>query len=309
MKRSSSIQLTPLTNMPLDLYRYFDLATIEKTVQLFEKLERPIMGGVFTGIDLRNLNHWVKVLNENPNKVWGKKFTFVEFIWIKIVEQLRDMNVGFDFIRSFKAELFKPIKVTGVLTSIQHAKNYIDNLDLDKEAKKALLQFINASDTKTINEITLTVLHLSIVDCILNKWPVSFAIFKNGSYQMLYESKSHLYTAIEKEKLLHDNYIAISVSTILKDFFLSDLSNLVVPKLELLSYAENKFYEVMSSGDYVNVIVTFKDKKRKPMKLVKNLVLKERLIEILDEKEYEVITIKKAKGVIAKIENTLKVTL
>ncbi len=309
MKKSSSIQLAPLGNIPFELDKYFTNPTIEKAAQLCEQLERPLIGGIQTAIDLRNLNNWIKVLNENPNNVRGKKFTFVEFIWIKIVEQFRDFNVGFDLIKNFKAELFKPIKVKGILTSIQQAKNYIEDLGLQKDQKKALLQFINAPDTKTINEITLTVLHLSIVDSILNKLPLSFAVFKNGTYQMLYESKKHLYTDIEKDKLLNDNYITISISTILKEFFLSDLSNLVVPKLELLSYAENKFYEVMNSGDYVSVIVNFKDKKIKPLEFKKDQNLKEYIIDILDKKEYEDITVKKAKGVITKIENTMKISL
>lgn len=309
MKKSSSIQIDPLGNIPLELDRYFASPTIEKAAQLFEQMERPLIGGVQTAIDLRNLNNWIKVLNENPNNVRGKKFTFIEFIWIKVIEQLRDFNVGFDLITNFKSELFKPLKIKGVLTSIQHAKNYIEDLGLQKEQKKALLQFINAPDTKTINEITLTVLHLCIVDSILNKLPVSFAIFQNGTYQILYESKKHLYTEDEKSRLLNDTYLTISISTILKKFFMSDLSNLVVPKLDLLSYAENKFYEVMNSGDYVSIIVNFKDKKIKPLEFRKDQNVKEHIIDILDKKEYEDILVKKAKGVITKIENRLKVTL
>ena len=309
MKNNLSKYKSTLGNIPYELDRFFTPSTIEKSVDLFDQMELSFIGCIQTGLELRTLNHRIKLLNENPKNIRGKKFTFVEFVWIKIVEQLREMSVGFDLIKKFKSELFLPLEIKGILTNTQNAKNYIEDLGLQNDQKKVLLQFIKASRGKASDQMTLTILHLSIVDCIVNKQLLSFAIFNNGTYQFLYDSKKHLYTSIEKDRLMNGNYLTISISTILKKFFYSDLSNIVVPKLNLLSYAENKFYEVMDSGEYVSIIVNFKDKKIKPLEFKKDQNVKGSIIDILDKREYEDIIIKKAKGVITKIENTIKVRL
>ncbi len=309
MKNNLSKYKSTLGNIPFELDRFFTNTTIEKAVELFDQMEISFIGGIRMGIELRTLNHWIKVLNENPENLWGKKFTFVEFIWIKIVEQLRELNVGFELIKKFKPELFLPLEIKGILTSTQNAKKYIEDLGLKDDQKQVLIQFVNASKGKTSSKKNLTILHLSIVDYIINKQPLSIAIFKNGTYQFLYESNNRLHTSIEKDRLINENYLTISISTILKDFFYSDLADLVVPKINLLSYAENKFFEVMYSGDYISISIKFKDKKIKPLEFKKSQIIKGRILDILDKKEFVSIVINQAEGGITKIENTIKVRL
>ncbi len=306
MKKEKTIQLATLENTAINLNDFFGQSTLDKAGELYEQLERPILNGKQTGIESRNLTHWVNVLNDNPTKVWGKKFTFVDFIWIKIVEQLRGVNVGFELIKNFKSYLFEPIKVKGLLTSMQQAKNYIvENLPKDQQQK--LLELLSTPETKT--EVNFTMLHIIIIDSILNKLPLSVAIFSDGSYQIVDKSKEHLYSKDEQNKLLFDTYITVSISSILKTFLRSELSGFVVPKLGLLSYAENKLFEVVHSGDYESILINFKDKKIKTLELKKSEDIKQRIIDILDKGAYGEIVVKKHKGVVTKIENTIRITL
>lgn len=310
MKKSNDIKIEAPESLPFDLNEFFGQATIQKAAELYDKLEYPLIIGNTMGIPSRNLSHWVKVLNETTDLTQRKKYTFVNFVWIKIVEQLRSVHVGFELIKQFKQSFLEPITVKGLISKVEQAKNYIEDLKLPKEQKAELLKFVTAPDNKPKNEESnFTMLHMIIIDSIVNKLPISVAVFSDGSYMVLDKSKEHLYNEDEKNQLLYNTYITVSISEILKAFLRSELSGFVVPAIGLLSYAENKLFEVVHSGDYEKIIIHFKDKKIKSLELKKSEDIKERIIDILNKDQFGEIIVKKHKGVITKIENTIKVTL
>lgn len=309
MKKRSNIKIATPENLPFTLDEYFGQEVLQKAVELYEQIQRPLIGGVQTGMNLRNLNNWVNMLDKKTVDS-RKKYSFSEYIWYKVVEQLREAGLNLGTIATFKANLLEPIKVKGVLSKMQQAKSYIHDLKLPKEQKEQLLQFILTPQTKEISDtITFTLLDIIIMESILKKLPLSIAVFTNGDYIILDKSKEHLYSEEENNRLLFDTHIRLSVSKIIKEFLSSDLSGFVVPELGLLSYAENKLYEVIHSGEYETIVIHFKDKKMKSMELKKSEDIKKRIVDILDKGEFGEIVVKKHKGIVTKIENTIKIAL
>ncbi len=308
MKRQKDIQINSAGQLPLNLNDYFGKETLQQAGELYEQLQRPLIKGVQLEVPLRNLNNWANVLGENPKGVWGKKYSFIEFVWIKIVEQLRNTGVNLSVIAQFKTKLLEPIKVKGILSKVEQAKHFIDDLKLGKAEKEQLLQYIASPEYKSMGEVHFTLLHIMIVESIIKKLPLALAVFLDGTFIILDKSKEHFYTDEEKNKLLYDTHVTVSVSTILKKFFLSGLSGFVVPEINLLSYPENKLFEVIHSGDYDSILINFKDKKIKTLELKKSEDIKHKIYDILDKREFGEILIKKHKGVVTKIENTFKIT-
>ncbi|MBA3681748.1 MAG: hypothetical protein H0W73_11395 [Bacteroidetes bacterium] len=309
MKIAPNIKIDGSANLPVNINEFFGKETIEKFAELFEQLQLPILLGTQMQINFRNLHNWVSVLDK-AETASRKKYTFAEYIWYKIVEQLREAGLSLPIISKFKLGFLAPIKIKGLITKAQQAKNYIDDLKLTKEQKQQLVQFLASPEYKNTSEnISFTLLDVIIVEAITKKLPLSISVFLNGDYMIQDKSKEHLYTEQDKNKLLFETYVTISVTSILNNFMRSDLSGFVVPKLGLLSYAENKLFEVVHSGQYESILINFKDKKIKSLELKKSEDIKQRMIDILNKDEFGEIVVKKHKGVVTKIENTLKITL
>ncbi len=309
MKVRQNIKIDGSPNLPVNINEFFGKETIEKFAELFEQLQLPILLGNQMQVNFRNLHNWVSVLDK-AETASRKKYTFAEYIWYKIVEQLREAGLSLPIISKFKLGFLAPIKIKGLITKAQQAKNYIDDLKLTKEQKQQLVQFLASPEYENTSEnISFTLLDVIIVEAITKKLPLSLSVFLNGEYMIQDKSKEHLYTTEDKNKLLFETYVTISVTSILNNFMRSDLSGFVVPKLGLLSYAENKLFEVVHSGQYESILINFKDKKIKSLELKKSEDIKQRMIDILNKDEFGEIVVKKHKGVVTKIENTLKITL
>ena len=134
-------------------------------------------------------------------------------------------------------------------------------------------------------------------------------IFINNSFIIINKNKEDFYTEDDKNKLLFETYVTVSVTSIFSKFLRSDLSDYVVPKLSLLSYAENKLFEIVHSGDYETITIHFKDKKIKALELKKSENIKDKIIDLLNKDEFGEFIIKKHKGQISKIENTQRIIL
>lgn len=308
MKKSENIKTTK--EQPFNVNEFFGQDSIEKASELFKQLQTTFLNGKDLDIDLRLLGHWVKILYSEKESSGRTKYSFTDYVFLKIVEQLRNTGLSFPILTVFKSNILEEIKLKGLVTKIQQAKSYIEDLKISKEQKDELRKLLASPDANNLNDETaFTMLHIIIMECLLKKQPLSLAVFLDGTYIILDRSKEHLYSEDDKNRLLFDTYSVISVSTILKKFLYSDLSGFVIPQIGLLSYSENKLFEVVHSGEYDSILIHFKDKKIKSMELKKSEDIKQRIIDILEKDTFGEIVVKKHKGVVTKIENTIKMTL
>ncbi|MEO6303251.1 MAG: hypothetical protein ABIP51_08760 [Bacteroidia bacterium] len=309
MKKALNKNNSISNKLAIDLNAFFGKEVIENVGELFEQLHQPFLFGTQLEINLRNLNNWKTVLASKEN-LTTKRFTFSEFIWYKIVEQLREAGLSLPIILKFKENFLQPIKAKQIIAKAQEAKNYIEDLKLSRDQKEQLTKFLASPEYKnTIDNLSFTLLDIIITESTLKRLPLSLAVFLDGEFIIIDKTKEQFYTEEDKNRLLFDTYITVSVTSIFNKFLRSDLSDYVVPKLGLLSYAENKLFEVVHSGDYESITIHFKDKKIKALELKKSENIKDRIIDILNSGEFGEFIIKKHKNQITKIENTQKITL
>lgn len=290
----------------LSLNDFFGKDTLEKTVELLEYINLPIFKRNQTDISHRFLNWWTSENVISKNIQVAGRFTFTEYIWIKAVEQLRAFNVPLPFIATLKTKLFEPIKLKGFVSKTDQAKNFIYDLGISESEKKKLLDFV-LTENKTNADTGVNLFQLIILESILKRKPISIAVFQNCEFLIIDKTKEILYTANDLELLESGTYIKVSISKLLSEFLKSDLAFTVMAKIQLLTYAENKLYDCIHTGEYESILIHFKDKKIKSLDLKKAVDTKQKIINILSEGEFVDITIKKHKGIIAKIEQTLKI--
>ncbi|MGZ4100235.1 MAG: hypothetical protein ACXVNM_15215 [Bacteroidia bacterium] len=291
-----------------ELNEFFGQRSIEKAAELFDRMQLPLIKGTRTGINLRNLNNWVTVLDPRDNSS-NKVYSFTEFVWYKIVEQLREAGLSLPIIASFKKELLAPISGKAFVRKFQTPEKYFSELKLTRMEKKHLLQFLSGESDRVSKENSFNMLYVMIVECIIQKLPLALAVFLDGSFLLIDSSKKHLFTESDKKRLMFDTHIFVSLAKILNTFLLSELAGDIIPKIGLLSPAESKLIELVHNGEYESITINFKDKKIKSLELKKKENPKEQLIDILNSGEFNELIVKKRKGEIVKIDNTVKITL
>ena len=300
---------TKLHSNPKGQTDLFGGNTIDATFKLFDKLEKPLIKANQMGIVKRNLSHWVKVLGENTTGNNQKKYSFIEFVWLKLVEQLRALNIGFDTIKAFRSNLQEPVNAKGIYSTYEEKVKYIKALRLNKKKESELLKVLDISQNSKAGNAVITHLHLSVMDNLINKEPITFYIFSDGSYLINCRTKNSAYSETELHKMDNEPFVVISIARVMNEFLYSELSGLVVPAIGLLSYGENKLFEVLYTGDLTTITIQFTDKNIPPVELKKSATIKKQVIDIISTKQFEEIIVKKSKGVITKIDRTIKVVL
>jgi DNA-binding transcriptional MerR regulator len=137
----------------INIIDFFDDATINRAGLLYEKLEKELITGRETGLSDRNITYWTKVLNLNPNKIFHRKYTMVEFIWLKIVEQLRGLNVEFELILLFQKSILEPIEIEGLLTHSEQIIEYLEAMKVSNEQKQTIKKIITATNKQNFKQV------------------------------------------------------------------------------------------------------------------------------------------------------------
>lgn len=307
MNKRKEIPTLKAIRPDISLNEFFGKETLEKTVELLEYINLPLFKRNQTEISHRFLNWWTSenVLDKNIQE--AGRFTFTEYIWIKVVEQLRAFNLPLPFIATLKTKLFEPIKLKGFISKADQVKNYIHELGISETEKKKLIDFV-VNENKSVADTGVSLFQLIILESILKRKSISVAVFQNCEFLILDKTKESLYTENDLNLLETGTYIKVSVSKLLSEFLRSDLAFSVMAKIQLLTYPENKLYECIHTGDYESIHIHFKDKKIKSLDLKKAVDTKQKIINILSEGEFAEITVRKNKGIITKLEQALKIT-
>lgn len=307
MNKRKEIPILKTNVSHLSLNDYFGKETIEKTLELYEYINLPIFKRNHTEISHRFLNWWTKenVLDKNVQE--AGRFTFTEFIWIKAVEQLRLFNLPLPFIATLKTKLFEPIKLKGFVSKTEQAKQFISDLAVSEAEKKKLIDILLKEHKEDINT-GINLFQLIILESILKRKSLSLAIFPNCEFLIIDITKEHLYTQSDLELLDKTTYIKLSISNLLSEFLKTDLAFATLSKIQLLTYPENKLFEVIHTGEYDSISIQFKDKKIKALELKKTVDTKQKITDLLSKGEFAEITVRKNKGIITKLEQALKIT-
>lgn len=306
MKKRKEIPTLKTIVSPLSVNDFFDKETIEKTVELYEQLNLPIFKRNQTGISHRFLNWWTNENAIDKNVTEAGRFTFTELIWIKAIEQLRLFNLPLPFVATLKAKLFEPIKLKGFVSKAQQAKQFIAELEISETEKKKLLELVG-KENKESNQTGINLFQLILIDGITHRKQIDLAIFPNCEFLIVDKTKKQLLSQSDLDLLEKANYIKISISNLLVDFLKSDLAFATLAKIQILTYPENKLFEVIHTGEYDNITINYKDKKQKSLELKKAVDTKQKITDILSKGEFADITIRKNKGIITKLEKALPI--
>lgn len=257
----------------------------------------------------RTLNYYKQegLLPERPKKA---KYSFEELVWIRIVAELKNMNIDHERIQKLKDYLFAPVDDVLLDTVLEVNKGHLEeNLtpflkqipeELQAEFKKMLLKLM--SNKKHLARKVKHNLRFWLMSIIQGKVAAELRLYTDGQVEFHLNNIESTYIPSFK------TYVAVSLTQILsfylsKDYIDPALTQKILNKDELL------VLQYMRERKYKTIEITFKKEKIDLIKLASEGQVDpaQRLYEFMLAGAYDDITIKREAGKIMSISTTTKI--
>ena len=305
MPENSNFSLTP----------FFGINSLEEAGRLAEYINSPLFTTKDLGISRKNINYWDRegllLSSRSKGETW-RSYTFVDYVWLNIVDELRYLGCPIQVIKDLKSVLVNPIPIVEVYKLMQqHPELYknLKNMEGIEEFESfiKLADFSNTEIVKELDKIPYDLLRILIGDALGFRVHIALAVFSDGYCIPIYTNAKLAYKESDLNDLTYGSYARISLSAIIWEFISDEKLQEYMPKLNLLQPGEEKLLEIIHTGDYDTITIHFKNKKMESLELKKKQDVKKKIVDILKDNEYQDIVIKRHKGMITTIENTVKV--
>ena len=296
-----------------NLDAFVGIRTLVKASELHEQLNKPIFFLQDAGVTYRMVLNWdqqglLEHSREGNGNKW-RRYDYVQYIWIKVINELRTFGVPIPIILKFRSEVLARFKVKWLFEVFSLNPELLDRVSGD-EAKEELLSVIESKEYESIDDGTsVSLLQLLIAETLTSKVPVSLIVFADGHLITFFENQQALLDPADVHKLTYETHVKVSITNILKTFLTEGKDSFLAPQLAILPDNEKKLLEIIHSGEYEKITINFRDKKMNSFELVKEQDVKRRIVDILQDSKYQDIVIKTHKGVVTKIQNTIKIRL
>lgn len=284
---------------------FFDTKSIEKAVELYERLTEQRFFVKDLGLKYRVINHWDAsgLIHSQRNAEGGdRKFSFADYVWVKIVEELRSFGVSIPTVKGITDGMYEALPIKEFF---KHAADNLAALEAySHEDKEELKEFLKNKEYENadFSGFDFSFLHLLLADTIAGREAVSLIVFKDGEWFPFFPSREHLYTEELLNKRKYSSHISVCLLDIIFRFLGTDLAEKALKDMSLLSEKEKQLLEVIENNNYKKINVSFKSKKHEPVEIKKGKNAKEQVISIIRDKEYKDFFITDNKGVEHKVK-------
>ena len=273
------------------LEEFIDTKSLDKLAELYELLNEEKLSAKDTGVNYRVISHWDDkgiIRFSRENKKANRKFSFVDFMWIKVVNELRSFGIQLPVIKKIADDIYAPLPMKELF------ENFANNLDGFKdyeiEDKAEFLNFFKSGEYKTADYDSLpfsfSYLNVLITEAIATRKSVSLIVFNDGEWFPFIKENEHLYPKELLYKKEFSSQVRVNITELIFKFIIEDYLIEYLDGLHLFTPQERTLLYYIKEGDYKKVFVIFKSKKQEPLEIVKSKTAQEELIRILREKEY-----------------------
>lgn len=296
----------------MDLSPYIEERRYDKILELCERLLQKSFIGTDTGVAYRSINHWEKfgLIDDGREEAqrW-RRFSFVEFIWIRMIDEMRKMGLPMETIKIVKGHLFQPADIVDLilhLNSIYHpgGKQHPDLVAGREAMEKDMKARLDGGHEG--QQVEGNWLQHLILSSIVKRCPVILVVFEDGTPFAIHEEPTFFMKPEHLDRLSFQSHLRIPITGIIKEFLVGGLSIERIGDLKILEPNEQTVLRIIHSGLYDSVTVNFKDQKMKSLEMRQSQEVTKKIVDVLAGGKYQDISIVQHEGQITKIENTLK---
>ena len=300
----------------LENYKVNPEFVIEK---LLDKLNERVFLKTEIDVVYSDLVNWERsnLLNIGGNSDKGdwKRLNYFEYIWVKIIQELRAFGFSYEEIDKYKSELMiKP-----------NIKEIIEASKIDFQSVEEQFDAITLNNLKSIEDngnnekldlgISYFELMISRIIGSGEKWSILFFKDIPGFYFPLSVETLKGFDKIEKtgipEELLSKTYLSISLTDIIANFLVDGKNAFEKKTISILTKNEHNLLKHIRKGygKIKSIKIRFKDNEMELLEVtsIKKVKMEGRLLDYIKKGEYQSISIDTVDGKIVNFENTQKI--
>jgi hypothetical protein len=288
---------------------------------LYDKLRERVFLKTELNVVYTDLVNWERSgllsIGGASNKGDWKKVNYTEYIWIKIIEELRKYGFNYDEIELIEQNLFEELTIGELLQAVNDDKeNIIDKLG-DEPLNK-----LNAFDLSQvdINESTgITQLENIIVQAIVTSEDWSLLFLKDTPGACIPMSSESLRGFYEKNIInelsikLTETYLSVSLTRIIANFLIRRNNSFESRTISILTKEEHAVLKHIRKKykNLKSIRIRFNNNEMELLEIttMKKAQLESRFLEHIKKGDYLSISIDTVDGNIVNYENTKKYKL
>ena len=296
--------------MTPNLDQFFGISALQKAAELHSYLTEPSFIIKDLGLQQRTVTNWdnsglVGIKRESKEE-W-RRFSLMDYIWLHMIQEMRDIGLPIKIITQAKESLLSPISVKWVCEVIKLHPELLDQIEGD-EAKQELRTFLEFEEFENMaDELSVTILILLVTESLVKRIPISIMVFLDGYTIPWYENNPEYYDEQLHYKKTQETYVVIPLAKILKRLLSEPKAMFVLSKMDVLNTNEKQLLEIIHQGKYEMLTIHFKNKQMKSLELIKDQDVTKRIVDVIADGSYQDITIKTHNGRVTKIQNKVKV--
>ncbi len=272
----------------INLEEFFDSKSLDKLAELYVLMTKESLSVKDTGINYRVINHWDEkgLIRFARNSTEGyRKFSLVDFIWIKVVNELREFGVNLPDIQKITNDLYEPLPIKDFLA------HYAQNLNIlsEYEGKEDLIEFLKSGNYENVDYslFRFNFLQILIAEAIATRKPISLLLFKNGEWLPYNPEKESAYPEEILFKKEYASHIFVSLTDIIFRHIVEDELSGYLEGINIFTQNELAVIKHLKDEDYSKIVVVLKDKAAAHVEVRKDSNAKNRIMKIIRLKEYK----------------------
>lgn len=200
---------------------FFGFENIEKVFGLCEQVLERRWSVSDVGVPYRWINYWDRerlLLDIEREGTSWRKFSFIDYIWVRMICELREFGLSFDAIRRVKDALAAPLPV---------------------EPEVAL--------RKTRERSSYNILLLLIAEAVVTKAPIHLLVRCNGETLLFNENHAGLYGQ-ELDRFRAGPHLCVPLTGMLGEIVRRNAIDFIAPKIPLLTPSEVEVLTLLRQG-------------------------------------------------------------
>lgn len=295
--------------LSLKLDDLIDAGNLDKVTDFYELINEKRLSAKETGLSYRTINHWdsLKIIRfGRSTKGSNRKFSFVDYVWLQTVNELRNLGVSLPIIKDIARELFEPIPIKEIFDNFSRHQKSIEHL-LEGPDKEHFRNLIQSGEYKTtgFSEINqnFNILQTLVIEAIATRHSVSLIIFSNGEWFPYIKDLERKYPLELRSKKEYQSQIRVNLTEIIYRHILKEYMTDYAQSFNVFSPKESLLFSYVKKGNYKNIHVLFKSSKRTAITIIKSKMAMEQVLNLVREKEYREFIITDKKNQVFRIKD------
>lgn len=290
----------------------------EQGMELLEAVQTPAFAIKDMHILHQYVHHWreQKILWSDARGRKGKQYTFLDYVWLKMVERLRDFGMPFETIRAFKEGVQVPIPFAQfqdiALEALNEAqlKKYLNQLPKAyRESFEEMLK-IDPKEVEQAGDWNADFFTLLLLGVLIQKTHLAFLIDRNGEVvPFVGNNTSGFFEHPTAREFFKNSYMSVSVTEIIQEIIAEQDMDFLLERVEVISPDERQVIDLIRKGALSKLTIRFNTDYSIELieaTRMESVDVTSRFIDIITHRGYQDIEFKTQQGKVVQFSNTTK---